>query len=243
MKQFAVIGLDNFGRSVVDELVEADCEILIVDKNEEVINLYKDKVMTALIADVFNESTIRKIIPNTIDAAVIDLGDNIQASILVTNYMKKMGIQTVIVKAESSEHAEILELVGASRIIFPNKEAAKRITPLLLSSFIFSYLPISEDFIIAEIKAPKQYVGKSLTEINLRKIFGLNVIAFRAQANQTYTNFTPEHVLHDDEIYLIGGKEEDIIQFAGESLPEKKKGIMGIFKKFLTKFNKADGKD
>ena len=81
MKQFAVIGLDTFGRSVVDELMEADCEILIVDKDEEVVNLYKDKVMTALIADVFNEKTIKKIIPKTIDAAVIDLGENRKESI------------------------------------------------------------------------------------------------------------------------------------------------------------------
>jgi trk system potassium uptake protein TrkA len=240
MKQFAVIGLDTFGRRVVDELMEADCEVLIVDRDEEVVNLYKDKVLTALIADVFNEKTIRKIIPSTIDAAVIDLGENIQASILVTNYMKKMGIKKIIVKAESSEHAEILELVGASRIVFPNKEAAKRITPLLLSSFIFSYLPISEDFTIAEIKMPEQHLGKTLLEINLRRMFGLNAIAFRRQEEQSYTNFSPDHVLRQDEIYLIGGRESDIIQFTDVPLPEKKKGIRGVFKKFFTRFSKGE---
>jgi trk system potassium uptake protein TrkA len=240
MKQFAVIGLDNFGRRVVDELLDADCEILIVDKDEEVINLYKDRVANALIADVLSESTIRKIIPKTIDAAVIDLGDNVEASILVTNYLKKMGVKTIIVKAESNEHAEILELVGASRVVFPNKEAAKRMTPLLLSSLIFSYLPISEDFIIAEVKVPERYAGKTLLEINLRKMFGLNVIAFRKDDGQSYTLFTPEHILSREEIFLIGGREEDIIQFAEVPLPETKKGIKGAFKKFFSRFSKND---
>jgi trk system potassium uptake protein TrkA len=235
MKQFAIIGLATFGRRVLDELLEAECELLIIDKDEEVINLYKDQVMNAYIADVLNEETIRKLVPKTLDAAVIDLGDNIEASILVTNYLKKMGIQTIIVKAESTQHAEILELVGASRVIFPNKEAAKRITPLLLSSLIFSYLPISEDFIIAEIKVPEKYLGKTLLEINLRKMFGLNVIALRKEDTQTYTLFTPDHILQADEIFLIGGREEDIISFAEVPLPEARKGIKGLFKRFFSR--------
>ncbi|MBN2353258.1 MAG: TrkA family potassium uptake protein [Spirochaetales bacterium] len=242
MKQFAVIGLDNFGRRVLDELLEAECELLIIDKDEEVINLYKDRVMNAYIADVLNEETIRKVVPKTLDAAVVDLGDNIEASILVTNYLKKMGIQIVIVKAESRQHAEILELVGASRVVFPNKEAAKRITPLLLSSLIFSYLPISEDFIIAEIKVPAKYLGKTLLEINLRKMFGLNVIALRKEDTPSYTLFSPDHILKSDEIFLIGGREEDIISFAEVPLPEGKKGIKGFFKRFFSRSNKNGDK-
>jgi trk system potassium uptake protein TrkA len=238
MKQFAIIGLANFGRRVLDELLEAECELLIIDKNEEVINLYKERVMNAFIADVLNEATIRKLIPKTIDAVVIDLGGNIEASVLVTNYLKKMGVHSVIVKAESGEHAEILELVGASRVVFPNKEAAKRITPLLLSSLIFSYLPISEDFIIAEVKVPPKYLGKTLLEINLRKMFGLNVIAFRKEDTQAYTLFTPEHMLQADEVFLIGGREDDIISFAEMPLPEAKKGIKGLFKRFFSRSRK-----
>jgi trk system potassium uptake protein len=240
MKQFVVIGLDNFGRRVLDELLEAECELLLIDKDEEVINRYKEKVMNAVIADVLNEETIRKIVPKTIDAAVIDLGDNVEASILVTNYLKKMGVQTIIVKAESKEHAEILELVGATRIVFPAKEAAKRIAPLLLSSLIFSYLPISEDFIIAEVRAPERYEGKTLLELNLRKQFGLNVIAFRKGEDEPYTLFTPEHVLRKEELFLIGGREEDLIRFAEVPLPEAGKGIKGFFRKFFSKGEKKD---
>lgn len=236
MKQFALIGLSNFGRRILEELMDTDCEILIVDKDREVIDRYKDNVASAYIADVLNEETITKIIPKTIDAAVLDLGDNIEASILVTNYLKKRGVREIIVKAESNEHGEILDLVGASRIIFPNKEAARRIAPLLLSSLIFSYLPISEDFIIAEIKVPERYVGKTLLEINLRKLYGLNVIAFRKEEAQGYSLFMPDHLLQPDEIFLVGGREEDIIKFAEVPLPEVKKGIKGLFKRFFSRF-------
>jgi len=118
MKQFALIGISKFGRRVLEELIDTGCEILIVDKDRAVVETYKEQVTSAYIADVLNEETIRKIIPKTIDAAVVDLGDNIEASILVTNYLKKMGIREIIVRAESNEHGEILELVGASQAHF-----------------------------------------------------------------------------------------------------------------------------
>lgn len=236
MKQFALIGLSKFGRRILDELLESGAEILIVDKDREIIDRYKDRVASAYIADVLNEDIIKKIIPDTIDAAVIDLGDNIEASILVTNYLKKMGIKEIIARAETNEHGEILELVGASRVVFPSREAAKRIAPLLLSSLIFSYLPISENFIIAEIKVPVRFINKTLLEINLRKEYGLNVIAFRKENDPAYNLFTPEHRLMEDEVFLVGGREEDIIRFAEVPLPEVQKGIKGLFKRLFSRF-------
>ena len=85
MKQFAIIGLSRFGRRLLEELLETDSEIIIVDKDREVIDLYKDKVASAYIADAINEEIIRKLIPASIDAAIVDLGDRLEASVLVTN--------------------------------------------------------------------------------------------------------------------------------------------------------------
>ncbi|MBN1524252.1 MAG: TrkA family potassium uptake protein [Spirochaetales bacterium] len=236
MKQFAIIGIDSFGKRVLDELIEADCEILIIDKSREVVDFYKDRVASAFIADVLNEETIQKLIPRTIDAAIIDLGGNREASILVTNYLKKMGIREIIAKAESNEHGEILEVVGATKVVFPSKEAAKRIAPLLLSSILFSYLPISEDFIIAEIKVPERFIGKTLLEINLRKEYGLNVIALRKEEGQAYMLFTPEHILQRDEVFLVGGIEADIVKLADVVLIKPRKKLQTFFKRFFSRF-------
>ena len=236
MKQFAIIGLDVFGRMMIEELMNIDCEILIIDKSREVIDFYRDRVTAAYVADAINEEIIRKLVPEKIDAAIVDLGDKLEVSILVTNYLKKMGIGTIVAKAASEEHGEILRLVGATRVVFPNREAAKRIAPMLYSSLISSYLPISNDFVIAEVKIPPRYVGKSLIESNLRKEYQLNVIAVRKEEGEEYHFFSPEYILAVDDIFLIAGSEDKITQFAQVeiSVPfQKQNAVKGFFKKLL----------
>ena len=154
MKQFAIIGVGTFGKRMLEELSQIDCEILIVDKDRDVIEHLKDLATSSFIADAMNEVTIQKLVPTTIDAAIVDLGDNREVSILVTNYLKKIGIKNIIAKAETDEHGEVLDLVGANTVVFPNREAAKRITPLLISPLLFNYMPISHGLVIAEVKVP-----------------------------------------------------------------------------------------
>lgn len=235
MKQFAIIGLGFFGKRMLEELIDTGCEILIIDKDAEVIEQYKDKVAASYIADAISEEVIDKIVPSSIDAAVVDLGDNLEVSILVTNYLKKLGVKRIIAKAESDQHSEILELVGATDIILPNREAARRVAPLLLSSILFSYMPISSDFAIAEIRSPEKYLGKTLVEANLRQKHGLNVIALRKSDSEEYTYFLPDYKLQQEDMLLVAGKEEDIGEFAKVELPAKKEGIPGIFNRLFSR--------
>ena len=232
MKQFAIIGMSRFGQRVLDELSQVECEILIIDKDPEIIEKSKDKATNAVIANVINEDTIRKLVPSTIDAAIIDLGERLEASVLVTNYLKKLGIREIIAKAETDEHAEILNIVGASQIIFPNREAAIRIVPGLVSSVLFNYLPISNGLVIAEVKVPKKLTGMSLIEADLRRRFGLNVIAIREEIGD-YNFFDPEHKLSENDVFLVAGSEERIAAFSGKKLVTKKKSIGQIFKNFF----------
>ncbi len=235
MKQFAIIGMSKFGRRMLDELSQVDCEILIVDKNREIIEALKDKATSAYIANAMNEETITKLIPSTIDAAVIDLGDRTEVSILVTNYLKKIGIKKIIAKAETNEHGEILELVGATDVIFPNWEAAKRITPLLVSSLLFNYLPISNTLVIAEVRVPEKYWGLTLIQADLRRGVGLNVIAIRKEDSENYRFFTPEHQLEPNDVFLVAGREEELAKFSGTKFAPKKRKMSRLLKSFFTR--------
>jgi trk system potassium uptake protein TrkA len=235
MKQFAIIGLSRFGRRLLEEFLATDAELIIIDKDREVIELYKDKVASAYIADVLNEEIIRKLVPSSIDAAVVDLGDRVEASILVTNYLKKLGVKEIIARAESREHGEILDLVGATKVVFPNLEAAKRIAPFLISSQIFSYLPISSELVIAEVKAPEKLFGKSLVEVDMRRKYNLNVIAYRKLGGEEYFFYAPEYRLQGDDILLVGGRERDIGAFTGEKLPAGTRKITGLFRRFFSR--------
>ena len=147
MKQFAVIGASTLGKRVLDELIEVGCEIILVDKDPEVIEQYKNDVTVAYVANVISKDTVKRLIPSDIDAAVVDMGSRIEASILVTQYLKQLGVGRIIVKAETKEHGEILDMVGAEHVVFPNLEAARRITPLLISDLLFQYLPISSSLV------------------------------------------------------------------------------------------------
>ena len=235
MKQFAIIGMSNFGLRMMEELSQLDCEILIVDKDRTVIEALKDKATTAYVADAISEEIIRKLVPATIDAAIIDLGGRTEVSILVTNYLKKMGVETIIAKAETDEHGEILDIVGATHVVFPNREAAKRITPLLGSSLIFKYMPISNGLVLAEVGVPKKFVGMSLIETRLRETHGLNVVAIRKEDDGGYEFFTPEYRLNPKDILLIVGSEEKVYDFSGRRAGQRSAGIAGIFKNLFSR--------
>jgi len=230
MKQFVIIGLSTFGMRMLEELSQTSCEILIIDKDAEIIEKYKEQVTSSYIADVINQETIKKLIPATIDAAIVDLGDKIEVSILVTNYLSKLGVREIVVKAETDEHAEILTIVGATQVVFPNREAAKRITPLLVSSLLFNYMPISNGLVMAEVKVPEEYVGQTLIEADLRRTRQLNVIAIRKEGESDYEFFSPDYRLQDDDIFLLVGQEKNVTQFSGMDLSVRKSGFTGFFK-------------
>ena len=127
---------------MLEELLEYDVEIMILDRDSNAIDAYKDLVSAAYVVDIIREETILELIPDSVDAVIIDLGKHLEASILVTNYLKKHGVQRIVAKAETDQHGEILDIVGATDIVFPNREAAKRITLPLLTSSLFNFVPI-----------------------------------------------------------------------------------------------------
>ncbi len=223
MKQFAILGLSYFGKNVLDELLELDVDILIIDKDREVIDAYRDAPVTAIVMDVLDEASLRHSLPPTVDAVVIDFGDKIEASILATSYCRKMGIERIIVKAETEGHAEILDLVGATKIVFPNREAAKRIVPLMLSSVLLNYLPVSGSLVIAELEVPAPFFGQSLVETELRKKYGLNLISVKNQQEE-YGLFAPDYRFRPGDVALVSGTDEALEAFSGRAAESREQG-------------------
>ena len=233
MKQFAIIGLGSFAQTALEELASYDFEILIVDRDENLIDRYKDFAVESFVADVYNKEIFQKIIPGKIDTAIVDLGDDRETSILATHYLKKMGVRDIVVKAESLAHGEILKVVGATYVIFPEREAAQRLVPLLVSKLLFNYMPISSDLVLAEMSVPDKYEGKTLIQANLRKERGLNVVAIRKGGLQNYDFFEPNYVLGGEDVLLIVGKPADVQYFSRvEEVPSGKKKT-DFFKKLF----------
>lgn len=243
MKQFAIIGLGNFGTRMLEKLAEVTSELVLVDRDAEIIEKYKELAASAYIVDAIDEAALRRVIPEGLDAAIVDVGNNIEAAILITNSLKKLGVQEIIVKADSEERGEILEIIGATRVIYPDREAAARIVPMLVSPSLFNFMPIGQSLVIAEVKIPERYVGMTLIEANLRQRHGINVIALRSEVVEDYRYFSADYRLQGDDVLLVAGKEKEIIEFSGTPERRERLGISEIFKGLLKGRGKkeADG--
>jgi trk system potassium uptake protein TrkA len=217
MKQFAIIGLSSFGIWVLEELLAVDVEVLIVDKDEDVVAQYRNSVQAAYVADAIKEETIRKIVPPDVDAAIIDLGDRTEVSVLVANYLKKLGVRKIIARAETDEHGEILRLVGATDVVFPDREAAKRIMPPLLSNALWSYLPISERLVMAEVSLPSELIGKTVVTADLRQAYGINIIAIKPSGVGEFVFVARDYEFKERDTFLVVGTNENVAALSEEA--------------------------
>lgn len=240
MKQVAILGLGQFSKSVLTELLELKVEVFIIDKDRQAIDAYKDISAHAAVVDMLTIDNLRRILPESTDAAIIDMGGSIEASILATSYCAKLHVKTIIAKAETSAHAEILELVGATKVVFPDREAAKRITPLLLSSVLLNYLPVSGKLVIAELPVPDMLIGKTLVSSDLRRLYRLNLLSIR-EAEGEFAACAPEYVFKRGDIGLFAGSDEDLNRLT--TAPEKEswhKTLPVQFLKFFTRKQKNE---
>jgi len=234
MRQYAIIGLGSFGVRMLEKLSEvSSSELIIIDRDSEIIERFKDYANNAYIVDAIDETALKRVIPESLDAAVVDVGSNLETSILVTNALKKLGVREIIVKADSDERGEILRLVGATRVVYADREAAARIVPLLVSPSLFSFMPIGSNLVMAEVMIPEKYVGMSLIEANLRQRHDINVIAIRSENGSEYRYFSADYKLTDEDVLLVAGKEKDIIAFSGVESKGERGAIGDIFRGLL----------
>ncbi len=211
MITIAVIGLGTFGIRVIEELADENVEVIIVDKERDLVEKYKGLVRDAYITDAITNEMIDKIIPNDVSSVIIDFGSNVEGSILLTNHLHKMGIKNIIVKAKTPDHGDILKLVGATTIVYPDYDAASRIVPQLLSTELFSFLNVSPLFALAEVAVNAENVGKTLAAVNFRQTYKLNVIAYRLSDEHDFAFIDSGDFVFEDGMHLlIAGKEDDI---------------------------------
>lgn len=244
MIQVAIIGLGMFGVRMMEELFQADADLIIVDKDPEMIDKYKDTVQDAYITDAINEAALKKIIPSDIDAVIVDMGGNVEASVMTTNYLKKLGVKKIIAKAETNAHGEILTLVGATQVVYPDLDAAQRLTPQLVSNRLFNFVQVSDNFSLAEVAVTESILGHSIFEINFRQQFGLTVVAYRHKDLEDYAFISGgSFMFQEDQILLVAGTEEAIENFTIKEKPAVKTPKRErLFKRFFSSLPNTDAK-
>jgi trk system potassium uptake protein len=209
-KTGVVIGLGEFGAHIATTLSSDGCEVIAVDISEKRINNIKDFVMQAIVADASQLKSIEQVIPADVDFIVLAIG-NIEKSMIATLYLKEYGFDKLYVKAVTDEHEKILKLLGVEHIIFPERDIAKRIATRLVSSNLLDYIPLSDEYSIAEVQPLVKMSEVSLKDLAFRRKYNLSIIAVK-RVNVKKLIFTPGpfFIIAKSDILTVLGKKQDI---------------------------------
>lgn len=209
--RIAIFGLGIFGRHVAKVLFERGHEVIAIDQRKDLIQKAQEYTTQAIVADCTDRELLENLGLNNIDLAIISLGENLSASILLTLYLKEMEVKQIIVKAINEDHQKILELVGATKVVFPEREIAIKLAASLDTPNVLDYLPLSQEYQVIEIAAPKAFIGKNLGELDVRRRYGVQVIAVReAGSEQVFSLISPEFKIKEGDILVLIGRIEDI---------------------------------
>jgi trk system potassium uptake protein TrkA len=209
--KFAVIGLGSFGFNVAKTLYEKENEVVAIDSDKEKIEAVKDFVSHAVQMDSANKENLEALGLKEMDIIVVSLGPEMEASILTVLFLHELGAKRIVAKALTEDHVKILESVGATEVIYPEKDMAIKTALRLNSPNILDYFPLLSGISIQEIAPPDKFIGKSLKELDLRNKYGIQVIAIKEVLAEK-TTFVPkaDFVIKDSDILIVMGKEKQL---------------------------------
>lgn len=209
MKSVLLIGLGRFGRHMAEKLLEEGNEVLGVDICEERVNDAMDMLTNAQIGDATNELFVESLGVRNFDLCVVAIGDNFQNSLETTALLKDYGAPFVLSRANRDVHAKFLLRNGADRIVYPEKEMAQRMAVKYGNDNIFDCIELTDEYSIYEIPVPEYWVGKSILEKDVRKKYGISILATK-RLETLYPLPGAEHVFAEDENLIILGHFQDV---------------------------------
>jgi trk system potassium uptake protein TrkA len=211
MRRVVVIGLGIFGFNITKDLYENGIEVIAIDKNKEVIQKIRDHCTKAILADGVDKEIMESIGIDPEDVVIISFGEDLAASTLITLHLKELKVKHIIVKAPNEDHKHVLEKVGATEVVIPEKEMADKVAKSLISPNVLDYLPLSEDYAVGEIVPPVSFMGKTIGELHLRSKYHIEVIGIREILPDRLTMVPrADFLIKDSDILVVIGKEQDI---------------------------------
>lgn len=207
--KFAVIGLGSFGSNVARTLYERGHEVVAIDMDKDRIEEAKSFSSHAVLTDASAKENLEALGVTDMDVVVVSLGEAIEASVLTVLHLHELGLKRIVAKASTEDHGKILDAVGATEVINPEKDMAIRTALKLTSPHILECLPLISGVSIEEIAPPERFIGKSLRELDLRNKYGIQVIAVRELVPERTLYVPPaSFVIKDSDILIVMGDEK-----------------------------------
>lgn len=206
-KNVIVLGIGRFGEATATKLYEKGIYVTAVDNNYKKIEKIANSVSSAIQADITEEVAMKSLGISNYDIAIIATGADLEASIQATLICKDSGVKQVIAKAISKSHARILTKIGADKIVFPELDTGERLAKMISGKNILDLNQFSSNYSLCEVKAKKEWIGKTLIELDFRNKYKVNVIAFKSRQNMIL-DFDPNLPIEkDDSLIVIGSNE------------------------------------
>jgi trk system potassium uptake protein len=211
VKRVVVIGLGIFGFNLAKDLFEAGLEVIAIDKNKDMVQRIRDHSTKAIVADATDKEVMEAIGLEEEDIVVISFGEDLAASTILTLHLRELNLKNIIVKAPNEDHKRILEKVGATEVVIPEREMAAKVARSLISPNVMDYIPLTSEYTICEIAPPTSFIGRSIADIQLRRKFNIGLLASRDVLTDEITMIPGgEFVVKDSDVLVVIGKEKDI---------------------------------
>jgi trk system potassium uptake protein TrkA len=211
MKRFAVIGLGNFGFHAAKALFEDGNEVVAIDTDKARAQAIDPHATEAVVLDATDKEAVKSLGLENMDGVIVSTGTKISTSILICLYLQEMGVKKILAKAVDDDHAKILKRVGATEIIHPERDMALRVSRGLSRPNMLDFIPLADEFDLVQVGPPREFIGKSLRDLNLRAKHNVHIIAIKELVPENFLLVPPaSFVIKDSDILVMLGKSEDI---------------------------------
>jgi len=211
MKHFAVIGLGNFGFHAAKALFEDGNEVVAIDADKARVQAIDPHCTEAMVLDATDKEALKSLGLRDMDGVIISIGTKISTSILICLYLHEIGVKKILVKAMDDDHGKILKRVGATEIIHPERDMALRLSRGLSRPNVLDFIPLADEFDLIQVGPPREFIGKSLRDLNLRAKYNVHIIAIKELVPENFVLVPPaSFVIKDSDILIMLGKAEDI---------------------------------
>jgi len=212
MKQFVVIGLGTFGFNVAVELAKQGQQVLAIDNDKNIVEEIKNHVTEAVTASAMDKETLTELVGDSFETAILGLGEPyMEATVLAILHLKNLGVKNIIVKSMNELRGKVYSSVGATEIIYPEKESAVRLAQKLSIPNLIDQIPLAPEYSIFEIALPDGFAGKSIREIDLRQKYGATIVAIKnILQDQLIIVPSPDYIFIPDSALIVLGKQKNI---------------------------------
>ena len=208
MKNYLVIGLGKFGKTIAKTLYENGNTVLAIDTSQELVQQVLDEgiVEDAIVIDATDENALQNIVKDSFDTAFVCIGTNVQDSILVTLMLKDLNVNNIICKAKTKIQGKVLEKVGATQIVYPEESMGQKIAYSVMNPSVIEYFKFSDEYSIYEVKINKKFVGKTLMQLDFRHKYLANVIAVKDKDGKLDVNPAPNYSFTEQDTLIVLGE-------------------------------------